>query len=453
MADVKKLVASVLTVASLGVTTVAVATEWSPFTPSSVDLTTLVTPDAVTRNLSCTGAAVASVADATQWTQVGTTNVTVSGGQVAGNFATDTVPTGAIIAHDGDPNSVVASESVELFTDVMTGFLAAECSDASTSTWLIGGSTETGRDAILTISNPTTVDARVDLEFFGANGYIEAPSSRGIIVPAGAQRSYSVAGFAPGEPSPVVHVESNGAPVWSTLQVSTVRGLVPGGLDRLTGVAEPATLLSIPIIREPEADVIGPLRSEPGYDDTETMIRFFVPGADDAEATLTITPHASDEAPLVVSTVIPAREVVDLPIAELPDGDFSVTISSSVPIFAATRVSSHDSDTTVTDLAWMPALAPSNAPSGAAIPFTGTLAISNPSDAEITVVVTVNGNESSVLVGPFGTTPVLVRKGSATLRSDAPYASSIFVETPNGIAAIRPRPAPLGAQAVTVVAH
>jgi hypothetical protein len=235
--------------------------------------------------------------------------------------------------------------------------------------------------------------------------------------------------------------------------VSTVRGLVAGGLDRLTGVIDPVTLSTIPIIREPEADVIGPLRSEPGYNDTETMIRFFVPGADDAEVTLTMTPHASDEAPLVVSTVIAAREVVDLPIAELPDGDFSVTISSSVPIFAAARVSSHDSDTTVTDLAWMPALAPSNAPSGAAIPFTGTLAISNPSDAEITVVVTVNGNESSVLVGPFGTTPVLVRKGSATLRSDAPYASSIFIETRNGIAAIRPRPAPLGAQAVTVVAH
>lgn len=453
MVDVSRIVVSALTVGALGISALAVSQEWSPFTSETVELSTVVTPEAVTRNLSCTGAAIASVADSTQWTQLGSTDVALSGGSVAGSFTTDSNPTGAIIGHDGDPNAVVASESIALFTDNMVGLLAAECSDARNSAWLVGGSTATGRDAIVTISNPARVDARVDLEFYGAQGLIEAPASRGIIVPAGAQRSYSLAGFAPNETSPVVHVVSNGAPVWSTLQVSTVRGLVPGGLDRITAVDEPATVLSIPLIREPEAEVIGPLRSESGYDDTETMVRLFVPGLDDATVTLTFTPHSSDDEPFDVTTEIAAQKVVDIPVAELHDGDFSVTITSTAPLFGTARVSSHNSETEVTDLAWVPALAASNQTSAAAIPFRGTLAISNPHESEVSVVVTANGAESTVIVDAFGTTPVTVKAGSVFLRSDSPFVSTIFIETPNGIAVIRPRPAPLGAQAVTVIAH
>jgi hypothetical protein len=453
MVDISRIVVSTLTVGALGISALAVAQEWSPFASETVELSTIVTPEAVTRNLSCTGAAIASVADSTQWTQLGSTDVALSGGTIAGSFTTDSNPTGAIIAHDGDPNAVVAVESIELFTDNMVGFLAAECSDALNSAWLVGGSTETGRDAVLTISNPARVDARVDLEFFGAEGFIEAPASRGIIVPAGAQRSYSLAGFAPNESSPVIHVVSNGAPVWATLQVSTVRGLVPGGLDRITAVDEPATVLSIPLIREPDAEVIGPLRSEPGYGDTETMVRLFVPGSDDATITMTFTPHASDEEPFDVTTEIASQKVVDIPVAELHDGDFTVTITSTAPLFATARVSSHNLDTEVTDVVWAPALAASNQLSAAAIPFRGTLAISNPHDTEVSVVVTANGVESTVIVGAFGTTPLTVKAGSVFLRSDSPYVSTIFIETPNGIAVIRPRPAPLGAQAVTVIAH
>ena len=453
MVDISRIVVSTLTVGALGISALAVAQEWSPFASETVELSTIVTPEAVTRNLSCTGAAIASVADSTQWTQLGSTDVALSGGTIAGSFTTDSNPTGAIIAHDGDPNAVVAAESIELFTDNMVGFLAAECSDALNSAWLVGGSTETGRDAVLTISNPARVDARVDLEFFGAEGFIEAPASRGIIVPAGAQRSYSLAGFAPNEPSPVIHVVSNGAPVWATLQVSTVRGLVPGGLDRITAVDEPATVLSIPLIREPDAEVIGPLRSEPGYGDTETMVRLFAPGSDDATITITFTPHASDEEPFDVTTEIAAQKVVDIPVAELHDGDFTVTITSTMPLFATARVSSHNLDTEVTDVAWVPALAASNQTSAAAIPFRGTLAISNPHESEVSVVVTANGVESTVIVDAFGTTPVTVKAGSVFLRSDSPFVSTIFIETPNGIAVIRPRPAPLGAQAVTVIAH
>ena len=453
MLSVSRIVVSTLTVAALGISAVAVAQEWSPFTSEPSELSTIVTPDAVTRNLSCTGAAITSNADSTLWTQLGSTDVSVAAGEVAGAFTTDSSSTGAIITHGGDPNAVVASESIELFTEVMVGLLAAECSDASNSSWLIGGSTETGRDAILTISNPSSVDARVDLEFFGAQGFIEAPASRGLIVPAGAQRSYSLAGFAPNEPSPVVHVVSNGAPVWSTLQVSTIRGLTPGGLDRITAIAEAATVVSIPIIREPDAELIGPLRAETGYSDTETMIRLFAPGAEDANVTITITHHESDEEPIVVTTEIAANEVVDIPVAELHDGDYSVTVSSSVPLFATARVSSHDGETTVTDVAWVSAMAPSNASSSAAIPFRGTLAIANPSDTEISVIVRANGVESTVIVGPLGTTPLVVREGSIYLSSDSPYVSSVFIETPNGIAVVHPRPSPLGAQAVTVIAH
>lgn len=453
MVDLRRIAVAALTVVALGGSAAGVATGWSPFALDNPVLSTSVTPEAVTRNLSCTGSVVAAVADSTTWTQLGAVDISVEGGSTTGSFSTDTEPTGAIVGHDGDAQAVVASESIELFTDVMTGLIAAECSDASNSAWLIGGSTVTGRDGILTISNPTSVDARVDLEFFGLNGFIDAPAARGIIIAAGTQRSYSVAGFAPNEPSPAIHVVSNGAPVWSTLQISTVRGLVPGGLDRLTPVSVPATTLSIPIIREPEADVIAPLRSEPDYGDTESMMRFFASGASDADITMTITPHASDSVPVVVTTSVESQHVVDIPLAELHDGDYTISIESTEPLFAVARVSSHNVETSVTDVAWVSALPASAERATARLPFDGTLSIVNPNDTEISVVVSANGSDTTVIIGAKATTSVFLRTGTVALTSDSPFVSSVFIETPNGIAVLRPRPAPLGSQAVTVIAH
>ncbi|MTA25852.1 MAG: hypothetical protein F2574_03105, partial [Actinobacteria bacterium] len=56
MVDISRIVVSTLTVGALGISALAVAQEWSPFASETVELSTIVTPEAVTRNLSCTGA-------------------------------------------------------------------------------------------------------------------------------------------------------------------------------------------------------------------------------------------------------------------------------------------------------------------------------------------------------------------------------------------------------------
>jgi hypothetical protein len=60
-----------------------------------------------------------------------------------------------------------------------TGFAAANCAEPSGSIWLVGGSTAVGRLTLLTLANPSQVDATVELTIAGANGPVTAPGRSG----------------------------------------------------------------------------------------------------------------------------------------------------------------------------------------------------------------------------------------------------------------------------------
>ena len=130
-----------------------------------------------------------------------------------------------------------------------TGFAAAACAEPSGSIWLVGGSTAVGRTTLLTLANPSPVDATVALTILSASGPVNAPGMSGIVVKAGAQRVIPLAGFAPDVDSPVVHVVSRGGQVVAALQQSIVRGLDAGGVDLVGAAGDPATHLVIPGVR------------------------------------------------------------------------------------------------------------------------------------------------------------------------------------------------------------
>ena len=426
---------------------------WSPLTAPTVSLQSTVNPDAITRNLSCSGDALAAITDTTTWTRVAKTTVGIAGGHEAATFSTDTDPNGSVIAYDDKPDAVGATESVGIESEDATGYLAAECGDAVNGQWLVGGSTLTGRDAVLTISNATSVEARIDLEFWGAKGVIDAPAAHGIIIPGGTQRTYSLAGFAPNESSPVVHVISNGAPVWATLQVAAVRGLVSGGLDRITPIAEPALHLDIPIIHSPAPEVLAPLLADPDFADTTTLIRFLVPGEKDASITLTMTPQDGSD-PHDVTTTIPAGVAVDIPVDELAEGDYTLSVDSDQPIVSAVRVGFHDPTTGITDLAWASGIAAVAGDATGFVPAAGTLSIINPNSTDATVTVVHDGNVSTDVSVPANSYATLaVGRGAIHLSTTTTIASAIFIQTDTGIATIRIPFAPLGSRSVTVIAH
>ncbi|MFW8745689.1 DUF5719 family protein, partial [Mesorhizobium japonicum] len=149
----------------------------------------------------------------------------------------------------GGSGLLAGAQSQIAAADDESGLAAAACAEPSGSTWLVGGATTTGRTTLLTLANPTQVDATVTLAIFGEKGVVQAPGLSGIVVTAGAQRVIPLAGFAPDLASPAIHVTARGGRIVASLQQSTVRGLDAGGVDLVGATADPSTSLRIPGIR------------------------------------------------------------------------------------------------------------------------------------------------------------------------------------------------------------
>jgi len=234
------------------------------------------------------------------------------------------------------------------------GLAASSCTAASADTWLVGGATVVGRTTLLTLSNPTEVPATVDLELFGESGPITAPGTSGIVVPASGQRVLSLAGFAPEVESPVVHVTSTGGQVVAEMQQSIVRGLLPGGVDVFGASVQPSLDTVITgLTISGAADIENTLGIGPGFEDLQTVLRVFVPGEEDAEATVRVIPEDGVGTGTSFDFTFDAGRVMDVPIPELADGRYTVRVESAVPLLAAGRSSVAAGQKT--DFAWLAA--------------------------------------------------------------------------------------------------
>ena len=88
-------------------------------------------------------------------------------------------PTTDVTPHiAGIQAQTAASESI-------AGLAAASCVESNTDTWLVGGSTETGRTTLLLLSNPTEVPANVSVSVIGERGSVTGPGGTGIVVAPG----------------------------------------------------------------------------------------------------------------------------------------------------------------------------------------------------------------------------------------------------------------------------
>ncbi len=135
----------------------------------------------------------------------------------------------------------VAGSSYQSVSDGdVVGVGAASCDDPSQSTWLVGGSTETGRTSLVTLSNPTDVNATVDLTIADASGTVSAPGTTGIVVAPNSQKVVPLSGFVTDQGSTVVHVTSSGGQIVAHMQETVVRTLTPGGFDIVSGGAAPS---------------------------------------------------------------------------------------------------------------------------------------------------------------------------------------------------------------------
>lgn len=346
----------VLGLFGIGVAVVSVAAAtWLPLPilgngPTS----TVVTPVASTQQRICAGPFLRlgdeSGQDATTAISVGTAAVTsaaTTGTPRLENMeATDNAsntPSQRLILDPAPagsaPGILAGSQSQYVSVNEYVGFAASECAKASSDNWLVGGSTVTGRTTLLTLNNPSKVSSTVTVELFSENGAVDASGMSGIIVPPGGQRVLSLAGFAPGMVSPVVHVVSTGGEVAASLQQSIVRTLAPGGVDVVAASALPSTLNVIPgvVVSSPESIVAtGGLD---GYGDAAPILRVFVPGSGTTSVTVSAIAEDGTAEPTTATLNLNAGIVTDFPLGSFPAGTWTLSVSCDKPAVVAARTS------------------------------------------------------------------------------------------------------------------
>jgi hypothetical protein len=142
------------------------------------------------------------------------------------------------------------------------------------------------------------------------------------VVPAGQRREVLLEGLVAGEPAIAVHVRADGGRVAAFLHDSVLRGLVPGGVDVVAASAAPSTRQLVPgLINE------GTSRSS---------LRMVNPGSSPAVVSWRLLGDAGQRVDAEHAAVtVPARSLVDVELAGIPDGSYTAVLESESKVVAS----------------------------------------------------------------------------------------------------------------------
>lgn len=312
----------------------------------------------------------------------------------------------------------------------LSGLAAATCMRPLSDLWLIGGDTTVGRETLIIMTNPTEVDATVDLQILGTGGLISAPGLSSISVPAGKTTVIPVSSLAPNLSTFAIHVSATGGALGAWLQQRTIRSLIPGGVDYIAASLDASKSLVIPgIYLRGTKDAERFISKHDDYTDLRPMLRLTNATDRDANVTAQILGANSSTFGTVVQKVVPAHSTVDVVIEDLEDGDYFSIIDSSSPIRASMRVAR--TKQLQNDFAWL----------AAADAFTAERAVSTPAGSVSKLalvnagtdpaVVTMRSGDSSTTYSlkPKTTVSVVVTPGVSTfVSSTSPVAANVVID-------------------------
>lgn len=293
------------------------------------------------------GSVLASMGGGTELPLAGSRTAGVARGQqVTGATLLSAEPNGALEATAGAALTYSAADGD------LAGLAAANCRAPVNDQWLVGARTTVGATAVLQLTNPSQTTADVDLELYGTAGPLGGPGSRGISVAPGQTRSVVLAGLAANQEALAVRVRSSGGPVAAVISQNVLRGLTPGGVELIqpTAAPRPGQVIGGVWIQNPSATRA--MAAEEGYASVTPTLQIAVPGAGDAVVNVRVF-GATGEVALEGggSYNVAAGTVTRLPLDSLPQGTYTVDISSDVAV-AAAAVFSRGTDTDAgTDLA------------------------------------------------------------------------------------------------------
>ena len=280
---------------------------------------------------------------------------------LAGVVSERPVDSVSVLSADAAGNQQATAGGVMSYTATdgdLQGLAAAGCQAPSNDLWLVGANTSLGRTAVLNLSNASGTPATVSLDLYGAEGQIQAPGSRGLLVAPGTTRSIVLAGLAPDQAKLSIRARSAGGPVTAVIQQSVLRGLTPGGVDFIVPGAAPATrqVMSGLDIQDPASAKA--LTAKQGFADAAVALQIAVPGPADAVVEIKLYGRDGQKA-LPGGGVVTAKggSVTEVSLAGVPAGQYTVAASSDVSFAAAARVTRGLKSDGATDFAWSPSSA------------------------------------------------------------------------------------------------
>jgi len=345
-----------------------------------------------------------------------------------------------------DPGGV-AQQSSGLFTAQsfqasagagINGVLATNCQNPEPESWLVGGVTTVGREALLVLANPTQTDATVSLKLWGEQGIIDGAGLNGISVSANRTVVLPLAGFAPDQKALAVQVVSSGAPLATWIQERTTRGTVSAGADLVSPSIPAATNLVIPgLLKRGTKDAQTLIAANPDYQDLTPSIQVFNPGASDASVTIQVIGSDAKSLGTVLQETVGAGSVGTFDLSGLADGDYSVFVGADQPVMAAAKLSRTNAKATPSnDFAWLPAVAPMSIPVTLTSPKSGVTKISVANGGNATATVQIVSHQPSgvqtLTLQPLASRVLAVPAGSVISVSAVQPVAATMVSDFNG---------------------
>ena len=200
---------------------------------------------------------------------------------------------------------------------------STRCAEPTTEASFLGVSTGSGDSSVLVLSNPSDRPATASVQVSTADGPAAMAGRSQVVVAPGAEERVLLESVVQGEDAVGVQVAVLGAPLAMHVQTTERDGLTPGGAEILDPLPAAATEQVMPGV-----DVAG----------TAPTLVLANPTSTDTTADVQVLgPDGPVDAAALEGLEIPAGAVVPTALDDLPDGSYSVQVTSETELSAVTR--------------------------------------------------------------------------------------------------------------------
>lgn len=242
-----------------------------------------------------------------------------------------------------------ASMTTRSTVDDLRGLSGTACVSPGTDFWFVGSGAVVGQRGRIYLTNTESVPAVVDVTLYGPTGVIEAPSGRGVIVAAGAQKILKLDALAPDVTRFGIHAQVRQGRVSAAVRDQQVSGLTPRGADWVPAAMAPRRRLVMPGV------VVGA---------GERRLQIVVPGDSDAIVRVRLMGSSGSFVPSGLDVVeARAGRVTELDLEPLTGGSpVALQLTADQPVTAGLLSRTDGGPGKLTDVAYTaaaPALTPS----------------------------------------------------------------------------------------------